>query len=75
MGFSFNPTDEFLEYDPVQDQWTPRAPLPSARGAAAAAAIEGKIYTVGGDSVFGLSGELTVYDPDTNVWSPLPSMP
>jgi len=35
-------------YDPAADAWTELAPMPTARGAAAAAVVNGKIYVIGG---------------------------
>ena len=42
------PDDFFLEYDPTTDTWKSLAPLPTKRGAVAAAAINGKIHAFGG---------------------------
>jgi hypothetical protein len=72
----FVPTAAVWAYDPAQNQWTPRAPLPAPRGALAAVTIDGRIYAVGGvDAVFGVVGDLAVYDPGMDRWTPLPPMP
>jgi hypothetical protein len=42
------PLDNAWQYDPSIDSWAALAPMPSRPGAAAAAAVEGKIYVVGG---------------------------
>ena len=59
-------------YDPVQDTWTPRAPLPTARDAVAAAALGGTVYVIGGFAP-GASflGKTTVdaYDPAQDSWT------
>jgi hypothetical protein len=46
-------------------QWTTGAPMPSERSEVAVAAVEGKIYVVGG---FGGQRELEIYDPETDRW-------
>jgi N-acetylneuraminic acid mutarotase len=44
----WTPTDEVHEYDPASGRWQRLAPLPTVRGALAAAVLDGKIYAVGG---------------------------
>jgi N-acetylneuraminic acid mutarotase len=60
----------------ISSPWTNGAPLPSPRSEIAGAALNGKIYIIGG---FGRSGQSTttveVYDPIADKWttaSPLP---
>jgi len=66
-------------YDPDANMWTPLAPLPSpARNHLAAVALDGFVYVVGGRRDGGgniNSAQLDRYDPDTNSWEPLASMP
>jgi len=68
------------EYDPATDQWgAPKARMPSARSAMASGAYAGKIYVSGGEgqdyrSMFTWRA-LEAYDPATNSWSTLPSLP
>src|SRR2546425_4912911 len=57
--------------------WTPLAPMPTARQEVAAAALEGRIFVIGG---FGANAEavatVEVYDPVTDRWEvrmPLPA--
>ena len=45
------PLNTTWEYDPVADSWKALAPMPTARTAAAAAQVGGKIYVFGGASV------------------------
>ena len=53
-------------YDPAADAWEEKAPLPGgARGFAAAATLNAKIYVVGGWYV----NTVEVYDPATDTWS------
>ena len=54
------------EYDPGQDTWTTRAPMPSARSGGAAAVVNGKIYVAGGRPPGG--HDFAVYDPKTDTW-------
>jgi N-acetylneuraminic acid mutarotase len=44
----WKPIDNAWEYDPVSDTWKALAPMPQNRGAGAAAAVNGKIYVIGG---------------------------
>jgi N-acetylneuraminic acid mutarotase len=64
-------------YDPVSDTWVTKAPMPTAREALAAGAIDGKLYAVGGfirpGNVY--TGVLEVYDPTTNTWATAAPMP
>ncbi|HET7363140.1 MAG TPA: kelch repeat-containing protein [Burkholderiales bacterium] len=68
------------EYDPAADRWgAPKARMPSARSAMAAGAYGGRIYVAGGEgqddrSMFTWRA-LEAYDPASNSWSALPSMP
>src|SRR5437588_2136243 len=45
---AWNPINNAWEYDPAKDEWKELAPMPTRRGAAAAAAANGKIYVTGG---------------------------
>jgi N-acetylneuraminic acid mutarotase len=45
---AWNPLDNAWEYDPAADSWKALAPMPTKRGAAGAAVLNGKIYVVGG---------------------------
>jgi uncharacterized repeat protein (TIGR01451 family) len=58
--------DSTYQYDPVTDAWETRAPMPGGtRGFAAAAALNDKIYVVGGWYV----NTVEVYDPATDSWA------
>lgn len=83
------PIDNAWEYDPATDRWRALAPMPSKRGSAVAAAVNGKIYVIGGAAVHPGSNEPALlpgrphrsvgtveeYDPKTDSWSPRSSMP
>jgi hypothetical protein len=59
-------------YDPVTDSWTRKASsIPTARSNPAAAAINCKLYFVGG----AWTGEMDVYDPGADTWTTQASMP
>src|SRR5262249_17884503 len=45
---AWRPLDNAWEYDPAADTWKPLAVMPTKRGAAGAAVVNGKIYVVGG---------------------------
>src|SRR2546427_423405 len=68
------------EYDPAADAWgAPRARMPSARSAMSSGTWGGKIYVTGGEgqdyvTMFTFR-TLEAYDPASNTWATLPSMP
>lgn len=66
-------------YDPAVNTWTSRTAAPTALGESGAAALNGKLYVVGGRSYFGSEsandGAVDVFDPATDRWesaAPLP---
>jgi N-acetylneuraminic acid mutarotase len=77
------PINNAWEYNPASDSWRALAPMPTARTAAAAAEVGGKIYVFAGASVHpgqplvSLSPDVPhrsldtveVYDPATNTWA------
>jgi len=79
---AWEPTNNAWEYDPANDSWKELAPMPTKRGAAAAAAVGGKIYVVGGASSLpgvtengihprrphNVMATVEEYDPATNTW-------
>ncbi len=68
-------------YDPQNDTWTKKAELNQARASHAAAVAGKKIYVAGGWTTGSGSGgwsvlsSAEVYDPATNSWTSLPSLP
>jgi len=68
------------EYDPSTDQWGPqKARMPTARSGGGFATYNGRIYAAGGEiqttQLLGAFRALEAYDPATNTWAILPSMP
>ncbi|MDD3421678.1 MAG: S8 family serine peptidase, partial [Methanocellales archaeon] len=56
--------------------WTAKTTMPSARFGAAAGVIDGVLYVAGGhDGTTGATSTLQAYNPTTNTWSTLASMP
>ena len=52
------------------------APMPTPRTGLAAAAVNGKIYAIGGvDANFNILNAVEVYGPGSNSWGAAPSMP
>jgi N-acetylneuraminic acid mutarotase len=86
---SWVPLDNAWEYDPGSDSWKALAPVPTKRGSPNAAAVNGKIYVIGGASTHPGSPETAVhparphrsvdtnevYDPATNTWQTRSTMP
>jgi N-acetylneuraminic acid mutarotase len=64
-------------YDPATDSWSKGADMPTPRFLLAAAAVDGKIYAIGGTSDENnvLSDIVERYDPVTNKWTTVENMP
>ena len=56
-------------YDPATNKWSQRAPMPSGRSGFTSAAVNNKLYVVGGFYAGTVSGRVDVYDPVTNTWT------
>jgi formylglycine-generating enzyme required for sulfatase activity/N-acetylneuraminic acid mutarotase len=63
-------TNGVYMYDPANDKWTTYGTMTAAR-APAAAAVNGKIYAIGGGDI----GTVEEYDPVNKTWSPKTDMP
>src|ERR1700682_4039851 len=63
------------EYDPAKNTWRARSSMPTPRNHAAAGAVNGKIYVIGGRvgaAFIGVASDISVveeYDPATDKWS------
>jgi N-acetylneuraminic acid mutarotase len=83
------PINEAWEYTPTTDTWRALAPMPTKRGAAAAAEAGGKFYVLGGAAQLPPYANLPIrpiqphrspdtveeYDPVTNTWRSRSPMP
>jgi N-acetylneuraminic acid mutarotase len=72
--------DVVEEYDPATDQWgSLKTRMPTPRSGGGVATYKGKIYVAGGElqtpQLLGAFRALEAYDPATNTWEILPSMP
>jgi N-acetylneuraminic acid mutarotase len=73
-------TDVVEEYNPVSDTWSaPKERMPTARSGGVAGTDDRRIYVAGGEvttvDLVGAFRAIEAYDPVTNSWSTLPSMP
>ena len=69
-------TTRFYRYDPVANSWVTRPSAPHFHRRGAAAVINGKFYVAGGFAGFDTPvTALDVYDPATNTWHTLASIP
>ena len=62
-------------YDPESDTWIFRQPLPSYRSGLAAASMDDKIYTFGGENTETTFENNEQYDPKTDSWRSCEPMP
>ena len=61
---------------PAHGTWRTLAPMPTPRSEVAVAALDGRIYVVGGFEADGSpSARVEVYDPATNAWSEAAPLP
>ena len=71
-------SDKLFIYDPVKNKWQEGKTMPTARGALAAAFINGILYAVGGQSSSSSPQILATneaYDPISNMWTSKAPMP
>ena len=73
-------TDVVEEYNPVNDTWSvPKERMPTARSGGASGSDGRRIYVAGGEvttkDLVGAFKSVEAYDPVTNSWLTLPSMP
>jgi N-acetylneuraminic acid mutarotase len=75
----------FSSADLIEDTWTPKAPMQQARGGVGVAAVNGKIYAIGGSTASGqypsdlyadgFVGTNEEYDPEKDTWTAKAPMP
>jgi N-acetylneuraminic acid mutarotase len=75
-------TDSLWRYEPQRNRWTELAPMPRARGGAAAAVLADHLYVIGGGpQPYGVddpeppSPEVTIYDFESDTWRQGPPVP
>ena len=61
--------DEVWMYDPADNSWTAKAPMPVAAANMRAACIDGKIYLVGGYAGGSWKNTFQIYDTLSNGWT------
>jgi N-acetylneuraminic acid mutarotase len=59
----------------LSGSWRRVTPLPEARGGTGAAAVGGRLVSVGGEAPSGTIGSVYSYDPQTRRWERLPDLP
>ena len=70
------PLDNMQIYDTTSDSWSQGAPLPAARSGVATAAINGRVYVIGGYNPVGTGHpSVQIYDPVTHDYTTGASMP
>ncbi|MEM3377808.1 MAG: kelch repeat-containing protein [Candidatus Bathyarchaeia archaeon] len=74
-GFGGSITNLNEVYDPETDTWTTAAPILTGTADYPSAAIDGKIYIIGGLSSSPQSDLNQIYDPKTNTWREGTRMP
>ncbi|XP_053558931.1 kelch-like ECH-associated protein 1A [Bombina bombina] len=62
-------------FNPMTNQWTPRASMNVARNRVGVAVVDGTIYAVGGSSGSEHHKSVERYDPENNEWSFVAPMP
>ncbi|MGE4165101.1 MAG: Kelch repeat-containing protein, partial [Xanthobacteraceae bacterium] len=86
---AWQPVDNVWRYDPAGDEWTALAAMPSKRGAAGAAVVDGKIFLLGGATVqpdtkdtaiqplrrHAIVGAVDEFDPKANTWRARTALP
>jgi DNA-binding CsgD family transcriptional regulator len=62
-------------YDPANQSWSTRAPMPQPRSAYGLAAVDGRLYLFGGWDGSKARAETFMYDPASDTWAELDAMP
>ena len=72
-GYTYLNTVE--EYDPMNNTWTSKSPMPTARSELAIGVVGGKIYVIGGKNGIKLLNTVEEYDPMNDNWTSKSPMP
>jgi len=60
----------------VEDTWTYKADMPTARGFTSGCVVDGKIYVIGGfPTHYSVTTAVEMYDPATDTWTRMANMP
>jgi hypothetical protein len=59
----------------VENIWVPKSPMSQTRFSLGVVAVDGQIYAIGGFTQSGYLGTNERYDPVTDTWTTLTSMP
>jgi N-acetylneuraminic acid mutarotase len=62
-------------YDAAANRWRAIPRVPGTRGGTAAAAVAGRLLSVGGEALSGTIREVYAYNPSTGRWGRLPDLP
>ncbi|MFC1713654.1 sigma-70 family RNA polymerase sigma factor [Candidatus Poribacteria bacterium] len=65
----------FMAPQAEEGEWTVRSEMPTARMGACSAAVDGKIYVIGGGTLDEIFPEVEEYDPATDIWKRKEDMP
>lgn len=71
----WNPSDRVFRFNPADETWTERAPLPTARGGLAVTTLRGKLFAVSGYDGQENPAAVEVYDPALDQWSAVAPLP
>jgi N-acetylneuraminic acid mutarotase len=66
-----------LEFDPETKKYTDKTPIPTPRGGAASAVIDGRLFLFGGEGSAengGVFDEVEAYDAQQDAWESFPSL-
>lgn len=76
-GMGFVADGRCFAYDPIANEWTDREPMPvgTERGASGVAAIDERVYVIGGLRDGGAVADVSDYDVLANTWTPLEALP
>ena len=69
-----SPSNSLSVFDPSTKLWKPLAPMPTRRYSAAAVALNGLVYVMGGYNGSAPVASTEVYNPTTNSWRTVTGM-
>jgi hypothetical protein len=75
VGETGRPLSTLARYDVAADRWSALEPLPAPTRAAAAAALGGELYVLGGTTRSGNTTAVWSYRPETGAWRARAPMP